>query len=58
MLKKIIAWLVEIVTGKRCENCEHYRPGRVRDHCVHPDARLGKRCQHSIYPCGFEKREE
>ena len=51
-IKDYMAYAVEIITGKRCENCKHNRIG-----CKNPDDALGKRCREGIYPWGFEKRE-
>lgn len=53
IFKKLLAILVEIVTGRRCERCKHNCAGV----CVHPSDEMYKRCGESIYPCGFEKRE-
>ena len=53
IFKKLLAILVEIVTGRRCERCKYNADGM----CVHPSDKVYTECGRSIYPCGFEKRE-
>lgn len=57
ILRYLFARLVEIVTGRRCENCKHNRYHVAGDTCEHPNRPLGCRCQRSIYPIGREKEE-
>lgn len=53
IFKKLLATLVEIVTGRRCDRCRHNADGL----CVHPSDKMYKECGRRIYPVGFEKRE-
>ena len=53
-LKKIIAAIVEALTGRRCEKCEHYAKGS----CWHPDFETRDKCITSIRPVGYKRKEE
>lgn len=52
--KRLLAILVETITGRRCERCKHYSGGA----CAHPSDKMYKACGERIYPCGFEKWED
>lgn len=54
IIKKFFAILVEIVTGRRCGKCRYF----AADECKHPSSRTGWKCQHGIFPVGYEKRGE
>lgn len=56
-IKARLARLVEIVTGRRCENCKHNRYHVAGDTCKLPWRPLRRRCREKIYPYGYEKRE-
>lgn len=57
IIKKWLARAVEIVTGRRCENCKHNRYHVAGDTCKLPWRPLRSRCQHGIYPIGWEKED-
>lgn len=58
IIKKWLARAVEIVTGRRCENCKYNRYHVQGDTCEHHYRAMARRCQRSIYPCGWEKKGE
>ena len=53
-LKKIIADIVEALTGRSCKKCEHYAKGS----CWHPDFETRDKCITSIRPVGFKRKGE
>lgn len=52
-IKLATAVVVEALTGRRCEKCEHYAKGS----CWHPDFETRDRCITSIRPVGFTRKE-
>lgn len=54
-IKARLARLVEIIAGRRCENCKHNRYHVAGDTCKLPWRPLRRRCQCGIYPIGWEK---
>lgn len=51
-IKRILARLVEKITGKKCSRCRHNCGGR----CVHPSDGMYMRCWHGITRPGYEER--
>lgn len=52
-VKLATAVVVETMTGRRCEKCEHYAKGS----CWHPDFETRDRCITSVRPVGYTRKE-
>lgn len=51
--KEVAAVLLETVTGRSCEKCDHYAKGS----CWHPDLDTRDDCMTRLWPKGYKKRE-
>lgn len=52
-LKHKLAYAIEIITNKKCENCKY----NSFIFCERKD-KNGEKCREKLYPCGFELKEQ
>lgn len=52
LIKRLLARLVEKITGKKCSRCRYNCVG----HCTHPSDSMFMRCWHGITRPGYEPR--